>query len=249
MTKILIIENQYTQFKKITKRFDSSTFEVYPIDYESYKIFMDQVRVFVNTKYPPEYRDGAIEEIIAYINGEDIDLILMDHILGGAHHCLTGIDLAEKINEERKDDLLPVLFLSKTELNDEKRVKRYEKYKEDFGESHNQWVHKGFYGDEILGLNYFKERVLKKVTGLLGESKSDLKKKSFEEIIQKHIDDFRKTATDLKDPDYEEYAKILEDLKRNYGKLSDEFILYISNSEGNRLDKKRIENEKLKINE
>lgn len=167
--KILIIENQKFQYDLIKKNLEE--YDYFPANGE-FILFTDHVRVWINKQYNIGYRDKAWEYIENYIDSKEIELIVMDHILGGAHHCLTGIELATKLNkkrDEKSEEAIPVFFLSKTEHNQESRVKKYEEYAGDFPNT-SIWVHKGFFGDEILDPDYFKERVIPKIEELLGKT-------------------------------------------------------------------------------
>lgn len=166
--KILIIENQQSQFDGIVECLSDYCF--FP-EKSEYIAFIDHVRVWVNELYEADYREKAITVIIDTINTKETELILMDHILGGAHHCLTGIDLAKEINQRRRKEsktVIPIAFLSKTEHNDEKRVSAYDEYEKQFNTS--EWIHKGYFGDEILKKDYFNSRVIPQIETLLGKS-------------------------------------------------------------------------------
>jgi hypothetical protein len=179
--KILIIENQQSQFDGIVECMGDYCF--FP-EKSGYIAFIDHVRVWVNELYDADYREKAITFIIDIINTKETELILMDHILGGAHHCLTGIDLAREINGRRVKEsktVIPIAFLSKTEHNDENRISAYDKYEKQFNTS--EWIHKGYFGDEILKKKYFNSRVIPQIETLLGKSLSNqimeiLKKKT-----------------------------------------------------------------------
>lgn len=166
--KILIIENQELQFDGIIECLNDYSFFPEKVNYVN---FIDHVRVWVNDLYNEDYRERAITFIINSINSNEIELILMDQILGGAHHCLTGIDLANEINQRRVNEskvIIPIAFLSKTEHNDENRVSAYDEYEKQFNTS--EWIHKGYFGDEILKKDYFNSRVLPQIETLLGKS-------------------------------------------------------------------------------
>ncbi len=161
--KILVIENQNFQYKEIIRHLGRNNIDYYPKP-EKYIELIDHVRVWVNDGYNcNSYRDKSLEYIYAALQEQDFDLILMDHILGGAYHCLTGIDLACALNKKRKDNEkgpIPVVFLSKTENNLESRLKEYDRYETDFPNT-SEWIHKGYFGDELLNKTYFDERVIK----------------------------------------------------------------------------------------
>lgn len=160
---ILIIENQEFQFKKIFPLLKKGNYHPFPSDNgDEFVKFIDHIRVWVNEEYQPHQRILAYSYLTNFINTNNINLVLMDYKLGGAHHCLTGIHLAEELNNSRlrnKKEILPVYFLSKTELNDKKREEHFNSYKEKFART--EWIHKGYFGEEILEATYFNRNVLK----------------------------------------------------------------------------------------
>lgn len=160
---ILIIENQEFQFKKIYPLLKKGNYHPFPSDNDDEFVkFIDHIRVWVNEEYQPHHRILAYSYLTNFIDKNNINLVLMDYKLGGAHHCLTGIHLAEELNNFRlrnKKEILPVYFLSKTELNDKKREERFNSYKEKFAKT--EWIHKGYFGEEILEATYFNRNVLK----------------------------------------------------------------------------------------
>jgi|GEM_PF-2881375 len=203
--KILIIENQQFQFEKIfeylkkhPENSDQKMFEILPTippngdsdKYSRYINFIDHVRVWVNTEYDHKRIEKAIKHI-KDITATGVELILMDHILGGAHHCRTGIDLATHINgnvNEKgevtvNDSIIPIVFLSKTEHTDAKRVTAFETYKTHFNASSSAWIHKGYFGDEILKKEYFDSRVIPKIIDLLGDTKQQNFNRAFNCVL------------------------------------------------------------------
>ncbi len=184
-TKILIIENQQTQFENI---YDNSfdNYICFP-NKGNFIDFIDNIRVIVNKEYGEKLRKIAFSFLLDYIDKNNIELIIMDHILGGAYHCLTGIDLADAINKsfiENEKGLIPILFLSKSEHNDPKRVESKEgkigfiEYEKEY--KNTLWVNKGLFGDEILKKEYF----LKFVSPKIDELYQSTKEKSYIEKIQ-----------------------------------------------------------------
>ena len=182
--KILVIENQNFQYKEIIRHLGRNNIEYYP-EPEKYIELIDHVRVWVNDGYDRNsYREKSLEYIYATLEQQDFDLILMDHILGGAYHCLTGIDLAYTLNKKRKDNnkkSIPVVFLSKTENNLESRLKEYDRYDTDFPNT-SEWIHKGYFGDELLNKTYFDERVIKGINRVISISEKSTN-------IQKNINE------------------------------------------------------------
>jgi len=181
--KILVIENQEFHFDSIIGNLKD--YCVYP-EKSNYINFIDHIRVWVNEEYSEKYRYSAIEYILKILNNKEneIELILMDHILGGAHHCLTGIDLAKEINLTRLKEgksVLPIAFLSKTEHNYEKLVTSYEDYKKRFNFS--EWIHKGYFGDELLKEEYFKSYVIPIIDKLLGDTEEERFYSAFDLVL------------------------------------------------------------------
>lgn len=177
---ILIVENQQRQFDKIKLHIGNSNKSLCNIlPGDDYLRFIDSVRIWVNDRYVEEYRKQAFEFINSLV--VKCDIILMDHRLGGSFNCKTGIDLARKINAGRTEgNHVPVVFLSKTEHTDEDRLKDYALYQENFPNT-SVWVHKGFFGDEIMKPDYVEEYVIKEIVKLLD------KKDMYFEGLKQHI--------------------------------------------------------------
>ncbi len=169
--KILLVENQKFQFDKIIGFNCLIYYDLFPNE-NNFIRFIDNVRVWVNSEYFAGYRNNALKYIKDFINENNIELIIMDHILGGAYHCLTGVDLAEEINRDKNiDDCMPVLFLSKTEQNEKHRMTKYENYKKKYPEDIcTKWIHKGYFGDEILSEEYFEKMIIPEIHKLFAGS-------------------------------------------------------------------------------
>jgi len=172
--KILLVENQKFQFDKVVDFDCLECFDLFP-NKNNYIVFIDNVRVWVNREYLSDYRNKALSYIKDFIINNNIEFIIMDHILGGAYHSLTGIDLAEEINcDKNMDNCMPVLFLSKTEQSEKKRMKKYENYKKKFQEDKcTKWIHKGYFGDEILNEDYFEKIVIPEIHKLFAVSEEN----------------------------------------------------------------------------
>lgn len=172
--KILLVENQWFQFEEIAKLKCLKSYEIIPSK-DDYITLIDNVRVWVNTEYNKEYRDVAIKFVKDFISNSNIELIIMDHILGGAFHCLTGVDLAVEINSNINiDKCMPILFLSKTEQSEKNRMTKYENYKKIYSEDiYTKWIHKGYFGDEILSEEYFEKMVIPEIHKLFASSEEN----------------------------------------------------------------------------
>lgn len=159
--KILLIENQFQQFEKIHNMLNSFSYETVP-SLENFHYFMERVHVILHPGYDREYKEKAEKLLFEDIENFCPRMIIMDHMLGGAHNCCTGIRLATQINEERRRKnrpVLPVLFLSRTPHEDEKRMLEYKVYEEKYPMS--KWMPKGFLGTDILDDTYFEQYILK----------------------------------------------------------------------------------------
>ena len=226
--KILVVENQNFQYIQILDRLENNGIEYFP-DKDKYIEFIDYVRVWVNDGYNyNSYREKSLEYIYNILQKKNFDLILMDHILGGAYHCKTGIDLACALNEKmRKDEkkCIPVVFLSKTEDNLESRLKEYEEYEKKFPDT-SIWIHKGYFGDELLNETYFKEQVLKGIEKVINLYKIDAgvrednkEKEKYAELFEVRISNLKRIEMDSEDKKEMDILKnkllpILKDKKR-----------------------------------
>ena len=138
-----------------------------------FSMFMNNIHVITNNDYIVDnnydYQRKAESYLFNYINNHSIDIILMDYILGG-QHCITGIDLAKVINVNRNrgdNNKIPIVFLSKIELNDKSKSEAEEKYIYLF-----KWAAKGYFGYEHLEEDYFKKKVITEgIEYLLQENK------------------------------------------------------------------------------
>lgn len=265
--KILIIENQWAEFQKVATCLTDKC-EMYKRDRRyKYNVLMssidgdifkeedlssmkkkfislaDKIRIWVNPKYniitnDSGYRDEAFKEI------KDIaskaDLILMDHILGGAFGCLTGIDIATDLANEKNSDLKPVIFLSKTETTDKSKNEDYDKYKEivikkindqttsnvektNILDSHTKWVFKGFFGDEILKEDYIQQEVVNKsIEKLIGKSTIEKHTELLKIFLSKEINTNNQNELKIKSK--------LEEIQENIsqgGELSEDTVEYL----------------------
>ncbi|MCX6223081.1 MAG: hypothetical protein NTZ69_19110 [Bacteroidia bacterium] len=183
MKKILLIENQFTQFKLISNYIvncdlnkNGEEYVVYPNDNLScFKSFIDIVRIILN----PRYGENKIElsELVSIIKGFSPQLIIIDHILVGNHQAEDGLDLALSL---RKNDITaPFLFLSRTEQNN---IEVYKKYP--LIQDIKDWVTKGNSGDGFLTKPHFNDYVWPKIFNLI--TQSDIK--SVNDLISKLLD-------------------------------------------------------------
>lgn len=176
--RILIIDNQYTQFEQLKSRIKEldrkkNEFEVFPEGEESFKSLLTSVKVFIydgekksddpdpamEAKHA-EYRQRAWMNILSYVN--DCDIILMDFRLGSSLTCLTGLELSQKIWEEKD---VPVLILSRDEQTREDISVDWKRVKED-NESRIRWLVKGYWGAELLPLGFVSANIVPEIRKL-----------------------------------------------------------------------------------
>ncbi len=230
MRNILIIENQEYQFAKIysylsnyvTTNEKTKKFNVFP-EYngsssQKYVDFIDNARVWVNGNYNPDYREIGLLNIENTIKDNNIELIVMDHILGGGYSNDTGIELATTINNRRKEtepilNILPIIFLSKTEHNEFNRCIKYDIYRLTFdSDAKSDWVHKGYFGDEILKKDYIQNNLVEKINAcLLGTGK---------DILLESLNNLLKPLNEM---------SRIETFEKDLKNQLDEFIMIIKN--------------------
>lgn len=213
--QILIVENQQCQHEQIVDSLEKC-YVVYP-NHSEYICFIDNVRVWVNEGYNPEYRAAALNYLNTFINeNQQLELILMDHKLGGAHKCKTGIDLAMELNRPRKETncVLPVIFISKTEHTDENRIERFDAYQSKYPNTSN-WVHKGYFGDEILQPEFLEKNVIPEIEKLLGESLVNLSKDYYENNMLPFFQEVLKVQTEANSRSADvERTRSIEELRK-----------------------------------
>jgi len=193
---ILVVENQSTQFDKIRENLHNKGYNVFPEQSDAVcnvEEFVNCVKVWVNEEYPDAYKKAAFEKICSLIEKWQIDLILMDHILGGGCKCKTGIALARAINSKREGVELPVLFMSRTEVSEKRRLMDYNRYMAKFPQL-SQWLHKGFFGDEILNEDYFSNVVIGAIDALCKEGSTEKYKKLLMQWVSEDETDDKRSS-------------------------------------------------------
>lgn len=232
--KILLIENQKWQFNLLLDSLKRK-YSILPRTDKEYCTIIDNVCVYVNKGYNEDYRKKAFNYIYNLCSKENgVEAIILDHKIGGAYYCLTGIDLAKAINERFKEnnkDCLPVIFLSKTEHSEKLRVDAYDDYKKDFPNK-STWVHKGYFGDEILNDEYLIKHLHPKIEQILSDSDRDRFYSALEKILagkkdllhEEHV----KAIDFLKDLKKLEYESIDEKIRKS--------IIDISKTDGNYIE-------------
>jgi len=163
--RILIIENQFIQFKDIKYLLDNSGYQTFP-DENSFIDFIDAIKIHLNRRYTNERRTFFLEKVIEIITKFDPEILIIDHILVGTHDAQDGIDLAV---EFRKRGLKqPIIFFSRTELNNIDICDKLPNVTLD-----KEWIFKGYSGEDILDKKFFDEIVIPKIKSLLPKSVSN----------------------------------------------------------------------------
>ncbi len=242
--KVLLIENQFFQYKRISKNL--SNFIVLPEEKDFVEI-IDCVRIYLTERYDSnssiikdQRRQKAIKYLIDYINNNDIDVILIDYVLVGHTpdkrlEALDGIDLAKKLKDENIK--IPIIFLSRYSENDKKIKNKLEKNKI----KNYNWVEKGYAGQGIGDDWYFKTNVVNKIKEIIGLSVGvegvDEEKNSeeFSDLVNRILQNKKVKASDL----FEKLKKILLTLESTVS--SDVFkILKDAADNPNDMDEEKI---------
>ena len=160
--KIVIIENQLTQFEKIRNKlaYCEEAYSIYP-DIDSYKEFLDWIRIYLDTRYEEKRRSNFFGKIVNKIKEENPDLLIIDHILVGCHSGKTGIDLALRLRMEG-EIATPILFLSRSDLNTPHISSQYPKIAEP-----REWVSKNSKKKENLEDTYFNSHIMERIIEVL----------------------------------------------------------------------------------
>ncbi|MBC2705143.1 hypothetical protein [Desulfobacula sp.] len=210
--KILLIENQESQFKKIKERFSEQEFIIFPPnDGENHLEFTEKIRIVLNSRYgtrSESKRKNAINQTVKYVKENKIDVLIIDHKLIGFHKAPTGIDLAKIFFDN--NIRLPVIFLSRTPEND-KDVKRNLKKIE--GKVDYTWVEKGYAGEALSNDAYFENYVTVCI-------KNKLKDETFNIYLDKINSILEYRGQFKSDGTFEDLKKIFEQIK-DKGKITE----------------------------
>jgi hypothetical protein len=201
--KILLIENQITQFKFITQKL-STDFDVYPKISDFIK-YMNYVRICLTKRYDAATfnqglrREKALNELVEYIRENKFNLIIIDHILVGYHDGENGIHLAMKLDKEGIK--LPIIFLSRTSENNEDVKNKLPQS----GITNTIWVEKGYAGQGLGNDTYFNKYVKYNINELLGKTiKQMLDSFLAEDYLQKCFTNIKKIRNEKKIESYSE---------------------------------------------
>ncbi|HEY8560159.1 MAG TPA: hypothetical protein VIL74_07270 [Pyrinomonadaceae bacterium] len=157
--KVLIVENQFLQFKAIHYLLNKAGFEIFP-DENSFKEFLDGVRICLNTRYTPIRQNKYWNKILGKTIEYNPDIIIIDHILVGSHEAEDGIDLAIKFRKYNVKQ--PFIFFSRTDINNIDICDRLPKVL-----PKSRWIVKGYSGADILEPIFFEKKVIPEIEALL----------------------------------------------------------------------------------
>lgn len=165
---IILIENQYRQFKLLSETLRKNDFSVFPditaggdAAVLSYRQLIDDVRIKLSDRYLTAKRTAAGVRITEYIKDKNPALFIVDHVLLGysGSNIGTGIDLAKFIRDFNDR---PIMFLSRTPENN---IDVYRGLGEVIPP--RLWLHKGFNGEKILKSDYITNAVIPEINLLI----------------------------------------------------------------------------------
>jgi nucleoside phosphorylase len=160
--KILIIENQITQFKDIIKLLDKFGYQSFP-DEETFKEYIDWIRIYLNPRYTSDRRNQFWEKILAKTKDYNAEVIIIDHILVGSHNAEDGINLAIKFRESGITQ--PIIFFSRTDVNSIDICNRLPNVS-----GKKDWIFKGYSRADILEPSFFEKEVIPKIKNFMNPS-------------------------------------------------------------------------------
>lgn len=196
--KILIIDNQYTQFEQLKSRIEeidrkNKEFNVFP-GKDDFKTLLTAVKVYIyygedkSDDADPEveaknveYRSKSWERILSYV--KNCDLILMDYRLGSSITCMTGLDLVLDIWKEKD---VPILILSRDEQTREDVLIKWTGIKES-NDARIQWLVKGYWGAKLLPLGFVSANIIPAIRKLYATFTDSRKRKSFSSLLEVNL--------------------------------------------------------------
>jgi len=214
--RILIIENQFIQFKDIKYLLDNSGYQTFP-DEKSFIDFIDAIKIHLNRRYTNERRTFFLEKVIEIITKFDPEILIIDHILVGTHDAQDGIDLAV---EFRKRGLKqPIIFFSRTELNNIDICDKLPNVTLD-----KEWIFKGYSSEDILEKKFFDEIVIPKIESLL---KRDISSRIIEKL-KGNVIDSRSSTSEIHEAIKSNTQKIIDKINNEQLIISEEIYNQIS---------------------
>jgi hypothetical protein len=163
--RILLVENQQTQFMKIFDKLPE--YQVFPAK-DDYDRFTDWVRIWVNGGYKQTRHDSAFRKIKEYVQEKGIHFFILDYKLSGSNGSLSGLGLAEELVGKCGIKHKQIILLSRTPVNSlelEPERELIAKY---------NWVEKGYAGMSILEDHYFNKYVKAEIDKLFNDQELEV---------------------------------------------------------------------------
>lgn len=175
MSKIIVIENQMTQFLSlrtglVTNDVASSE-DIFPKEKE-WKSFMNHIKIAINKDYDyietGEYRRIAKTKIFEIIQAFKPDLLIIDYLLGGTT-CEKGVKLAKEIVKgvKKPNPQFSIVFLSREQPSDDD----YDRFRQEFNNKiYIDWLSKSYSHDKILEDKYLSEVLCEDIKAILKDN-------------------------------------------------------------------------------
>lgn len=227
--RVLVIENQFTQFKEIIRLLDGAGYQVFPTDEKTFKDYLDWIRIFLNPRYDLSRRTLFWEKILQKTIEFSADIFIIDHILVGTHSAEDGIDLAIKFRE--KGISQPFIFFSRSEMNNIEICDKLPKVLEE-----KIWIFKGYSGADILEKKFFVAEIIPKIETLLKKQISTL---IIEKLNEKKTQKITSATTGIQKEIITETLKLIQQVKNAKIQLSEELL--------DKLSEDKLESEYLKL--
>lgn len=182
--KVLLIENQKTQFDSIKKLLTDNDIEVLP-DEQDYKNLISNIKVILQGwkfyrgqggQYPENRKEFALTNFNDFIIIQKPDVIFIDYRLSGSEDSGNGLDLAKLIRDMVNT---PIIFLSRHSLNNSDIDREYKRY----NIFYSFWVEKGYAGQALNEQEYFKKNVINKIHSYFCNNLFDEHSKKFKDSL------------------------------------------------------------------
>ena len=227
--KVLVIENQFTQFKEIIKLLDGAGYQTFPTDEKTFKDYLDWIRIFLNPRYDSNRRKLFWDKILKNTIEFNAEIFIIDHILVGTHSAEDGIDLAMKFREHGISQ--PFIFFSRSEMNN---IDICDKLPKVLAEK--IWIFKGYSGADILEEKFFTAEVIPKIETLLKKQLSTL---IIEKLNEKKTQKITSATNDTQKEIITETLKLILQVKNAKIQSSEELL--------NKLTEDKLESEYLEL--
>ena len=195
--KIMIIENQYTQYKKLKTHLANKNYSIVPAgvlinngdNHMGFESFINKYKIFLNPIYggleDKTLRKKMFNEITEEIKNTKPNLLIIDIILVGSHLGKNGIFLAKWLRDNGIST--PILFLSKLPFNKMEILDELTNALQPY-----EWVSKGYYGKNILDEDYIDNQVISRIKALISGGIIDYLKVFLDSrVFNRYLNDLR----------------------------------------------------------